>query len=145
MAAETSANAKAYKTAVIKIGSNTLTDDEGKCDRAYLADLAHQVARVRREGWRVIIVSSGAIPCGLEALGLPLRRPDDMPTVQAAASVGQRALLAAYDQVFSPYGMLTSLVLLTRRDTADRNAYLHARDTFRRLVEVECRAYCERK
>lgn len=108
MAAETSANAKAYKTAVIKIGSNTLTDDEGKCDRAYLADLAHQVARVRREGWRVIIVSSGAIPCGLEALGLPLRRPDDMPTVQAAASVGQRALLAAYDQVFSPYGMLTS-------------------------------------
>ena len=60
MAAETSANAKAYKTAVIKIGSNTLTDDEGKCDRAYLADLAHQVARVRREGWRVIIVSSGA-------------------------------------------------------------------------------------
>lgn len=49
MAAETSANAKAYKTAVIKIGSNTLTDDEGKCDRAYLADLAHQVARVRRE------------------------------------------------------------------------------------------------
>ena len=73
MAAETSANAKAYKTAVIKIGSNTLTDDEGKCDRAYLADLAHQVARVRREGWRVIIVSSGAIPCGLEALGLPLR------------------------------------------------------------------------
>ena len=136
MAAETSANAKAYKTAVIKIGSNTLTDDEGKCDRAYLADLAHQVARVRREGWRVIIVSSGAIPCGLEALGLPLRRPDDMPTVQAAASVGQRALLAAYDQVFYPYGMLTSLVLLTRRDTADRNAYLHARDTFRRLVEL---------
>lgn len=53
----------------------------------------------------MIIVSSGAIPCGLEALGLPLRRPDDMPTVQAAASVGQRALLAAYDQVFSPYGM----------------------------------------
>ena len=136
MAAETSANAKAYNTAVIKIGSNTLTDDEGKCDRAYLADLAHQVAHVRREGWRVIIVSSGAIPCGLEALGLPLRRPDDMPTVQAAASVGQRALLAAYDQVFSPYGMLTSLVLLTRRDTADRNAYLHARDTFRRLVEL---------
>ena len=95
MAAETSANAKAHKTAVIKIGSNTLTDDEGKCDRAYLADLAHQVARVRREGWRVIIVSSGAIPCGLEALGLPLRRPDDMPTVKAAASVGKRAILAA--------------------------------------------------
>ena len=84
----------------------------------------------------MIIVSSGAIPCGLEALGLPLRRPDDMPTVQAAASVGQRALLAAYDQVFSPYGMLTSLVLLTRHDTARRTSYLHARDALLRLVEL---------
>ncbi len=136
MAAENFENGNSYRVAVIKIGSNTLTDEEGKCDRAYLADLAHQVARVRRDGWRVIIVSSGAIPCGLEALGLPLSRPDDMPSVQAAASVGQRVLLAAYDQVFSPYGMLTSLVLLTRRDTADRSAYLHARDTFRRLVEL---------
>lgn len=125
------------KLAVIKIGSSSLTDDEGKPDRAYLADLAHQVARVRRNGWKVIIVSSGAIPCGLEALGLPLQRPKDMPTVQAAASVGQRALSAAYDHVFSPYGIVTSLVLLTRRDTADREAYLHARDTFRRLVELD--------
>ena len=124
------------RTAVVKIGSSTLTDAEGKVDRAYLADLAHQVNRVRKAGWNVIIVSSGSIPCGLESLGLPLKRPKDMPTVQAASSVGQRALIAAYDQVFSPYGMLTSLVLLTRRDTADRNAYLHARDTFARLLEL---------
>lgn len=124
------------RTAVIKIGSSTLTNAEGKVDRAYLADLAHQVNRVRKAGWNVIIVSSGSIPCGLESLGLPLKRPKDMPTVQAASSVGQRALIAAYDQVFSPYGMLTSLVLLTRRDTADRTAYLHARDTFKRLLEL---------
>ena len=135
--AAANSGAASKRAAVIKIGSSTLTDAEGKVDRAYLADLAHQVARVRRAGWRVIIVSSGSIPCGLEALGLPLRRPSDMPTVQAAASVGQRALLAAYDQVFSPYGMLTSLVLLTRRDTADRTAYLHARDTFGRLLDFD--------
>ena len=47
--AEATAN-KTYRTAVIKIGSNTLTDDEGKCDRAYLADLAHQVACAARVG-----------------------------------------------------------------------------------------------
>lgn len=123
------------RVAVIKIGSSTITDAEGKVDRAYMAGLAYQVNRVRKEGWNVIIVSSGSIPCGLESLGLPLKRPKDMPTVQAAASVGQRALSAAYDQVFSPYGILTSLVLLTRRDTRDRNAYLHARDTFHRLLE----------
>lgn len=136
MAHEEKAAARTRRTAVIKIGSSTLTDAEGKVDRAYLADLAHQVNHVRKAGWNVIIVSSGSIPCGLESLGLPLARPKDMPTVQAASSVGQRALIAAYDQVFSPYGMLTSLVLLTRRDTADRNAYLHARDTFRRLLEL---------
>lgn len=126
------------RLAVVKLGSSTLTDGEGRVDRAYLAGLAYQVNKARKAGWDVIIVSSGSIPCGLEALGMPLERPRDMPSVQAAASVGMRALLAAYDQVFSPYGILTSLVLLTRRDTADRTAYLHARDTFRRLVELGC-------
>lgn len=126
------------RLAVLKLGSSTLTDGEGRVDRAYLASLAYQVNKARNAGWDVIIVSSGSIPCGLEALGMPLERPKDMPSVQAAASVGMRALLAAYDQVFSPYGILTSLVLLTRRDTADRNAYLHARDTFRRLIELGC-------
>ncbi len=125
------------RVAVIKIGSSTITDAQGRVDRAYLADLAHQIARVRKDGWKPIIVSSGSIPCGLEALGMPLGRPREMALVQAAASVGQRALSAAYDQVFSPYGIITSLVLLTRRDTADRTAYLHARDTLKRLIELD--------
>ena len=133
---ELSACTRDYKIAVIKIGSSTITNGEGKVDRAYMADLAYQVHKVRSQGWRPIIVSSGSIPCGLEALGLPLKRPRDMSLVQAAASVGQRALSAAYDQVFSPYDMLTSLVLLTRRDTADRTAYLNARATLRRLVDL---------
>ena len=126
-----------YRVAVIKIGSSTITDGKGRVDRAYLADLAHQVNRVRQDGWRPVIVSSGSIPCGLELLGMPLKRPKEMDLVQAAASVGQRALSAAYDQVFSPYGILTSLVLLTRRDTADRTAYLHARDTLKRLIDLD--------
>ncbi|ACV22330.1 Glutamate 5-kinase [Slackia heliotrinireducens] len=124
------------KVAVIKIGSSTLTTADGQADQMFLADLAHQVWRMRNKGWGVVIVSSGAIPCGLRTMGLPIKRPKDMPTVQAAASVGTRVLLAAYDQAFSPYSILTSLVLLTRRDTADRNAYLHARDTFLRLIEL---------
>ena len=54
MAAETSANAKAYKTAVIKIGSNTLTDDEDKRDLAYLADFAIQMPPLRPEAGKFI-------------------------------------------------------------------------------------------
>lgn len=124
------------RIAIIKVGSSTLTGDSGRIEEPYLVDLARQIHAARAVGWRVVLVSSGSIPAGLETLGLPVERPRDMPTVQAAASVGQRALLSAYDKVFSLYGITISLVLLTRRDTADRHAYLHARDTFRRLLEL---------
>ena len=132
-----SAQGASRKIAVLKLGTSTLTDGDGRIDRAFLADLAHQVNRVRASGWKVVIVSSGAVAAGLDEMSLPLVRPKDIPTVQAASSIGQRALSAAYDQVFSPYGIITSLVLLTRRDTADRNAYLHARDTFGRLLDFD--------
>lgn len=59
-----------------------------------------------------------------------------MPSLQAAASVGQSALATAYAEVFAAHGIVTSTVLLTRRDTADRHAYLHARNTLLRLLEL---------
>lgn len=121
---------------VIKIGSSTLTTSESRIDYGYLEALADQVARVKRAGWQPVIVSSAAIACGLEALGMDVR-PVDMPSLQAAASVGQGALSAAYARAFAEHDLLTSLVLLTRRDTADRTAYLHARDTLNRLIELD--------
>ena len=120
---------------VVKIGSSTLTTSESKIDYAFLDDVARQVARVREAGFSPIIVTSAAIACGLEALGIE-RRPTDMPSLQAAASVGQSALSAGYARAFAQHGITTSLVLLTRRDTADRTAYLHARDTLSRLLEM---------
>jgi len=123
------------KRLVVKIGSSTLTTAEGRVDHAYLETLADQVERVREAGWQVVIVSSGAIACGLECLGME-KRPDDTPSLQAAASVGQGLFTSAYADAFGAHGMVTSLVLLTRRDTADRQAYLHARDTLNRLLEL---------
>ncbi len=120
---------------VVKIGSSTLTMGDSSIDHAYLDCIAEQVARLCADGWQPVIVSSGAIACGLEALGIE-QRPHDMPSLQAAASVGQGALSAAYAQAFAPHGILASTVLLTRRDTADRTAYLHARDTLLRLLEL---------
>ena len=111
------------KRLVVKIGSSTLTTAEGRIDHGYLEALARQVAKVREEGWQVVIVSSGAIACGLERLGMKGERPDDMPTLQAAASVGQGLFVWAWGDAFGKCGLTTSLVLLTRRDTADRNAY----------------------
>ena len=120
---------------VVKIGSSTLTTSESKIDYAFLDDVARQVTRVREAGFSPIIVTSAAIACGLEALGIE-RRPTDMPSLQAAASLGQSALSAGYARAFAQHGITTSLVLLTRRDTADRTAYLHARDTLSRLLEM---------
>ena len=125
----------AARRLVVKIGSSTLTTPDGRPDYAYLDGLAEQMAAVRAEGWQPVIVTSAAIACGLEALGIE-ERPTDMPSLQAAASVGQGALSAAYAAAFAERGMLTSVVLLTRRDTADRTAYLHARDTLTRLLEL---------
>lgn len=120
---------------VVKIGSSTLTTSESSIDYVYLAGLAEQIAAVRAAGWQPVIVTSAAIACGLEALGIA-KRPSDMPSLQAAASVGQSVLSAAYANAFATHGMTTSVVLLTRRDTADRTAYLHARDTLGRLLEL---------
>lgn len=124
------------KRLVIKIGSSTLTTAQGGIDHGYLQRLAAQVAQVRAADWQVVVVSSGAIACGLESLGLTGARPSDLPTLQAAASVGQGLFVSAYSQAFESAQMLTSLVLLTRRDTADRQAYLHARDTLERLLQL---------
>ncbi len=123
------------RSLVVKIGSSTLTTAHNHIDKDYLSDIATQLAKIRQEGWNPVVVSSGAVACGLEALGIQ-SRPSDMPSLQAAASVGQSALSAAYAQAFAPFDILTSLVLLTRRDTADRSAYLHARDTLDKLLEL---------
>ena len=129
------AKAGAARRLVIKIGSSTLTTSESSIDYEYLAALAYQIAKVRAAGWQPVIVTSAAIACGLEALGIQ-KRPSDMPSLQAAASVGQSALATAYAEAFAAHGIVTSTVLITRRDTADRHAYLHARNTLLRLLEL---------
>ena len=123
------------KIIVVKIGSSTLVDPMGRLDRGYLWNLASQMEKLRTMGWKPIIVSSGAIAVGLKALGIE-KRPKDLPSLQAAASVGEGVLTTAYGEVFSKFGITTSVVLLTRHDTASRHAYLHARDALLRLVEL---------
>lgn len=120
---------------VIKIGSSTLVDERGRLDRDYIHVLARQVHDLRAVGWSPVIVSSAAIACGLEVLGIG-ERPQDMPSLQAAASVGQNVLMSAYAEAFSHFDIITSVVLMTRHTTAHRDSYLHARDTLERLIEL---------
>lgn len=125
----------AAKTMVVKIGSSTVTEPGAGVNRPFIARLAHEAAELRSLGWNLVVVSSGAIACGAPVLGFSTR-PADMPSLQACASVGQCVLSAAYDEEFRARGLITSLVLLTRHDTARRQSYLHARDALTRLVEL---------
>lgn len=125
----------AAKTMVVKIGSSTVTEPGTGVNRPFIARLAHVAVELRSLGWNLVVVSSGAIACGAPVLGFSTR-PADMPSLQACASVGQCVLSAAYDEEFRARGLATSLVLLTRHDTARRQSYLHARDALTRLVEL---------
>ena len=125
----------ARRTIVIKAGSSTVTGADGRVDRAYLASLAKQVARLREDGDRVVVVTSGAIAAGLDGLGLDAR-PTDMPTLQATAAVGQVLLLDAYREVFAPHGAAVGQVLVTRHDVGHRQQYLHACHTLERLLDL---------
>lgn len=125
----------AAKTMVVKIGSSTVTEPGTGVNRPFIARLVHEAVELRSLGWNLVVVSSGAIACGAPVLGFSTR-PADMPSLQACASVGQCVLSAAYDEEFRARGLATSLVLLTRHDTARRQSYLHARDALTRLVEL---------
>ncbi len=123
------------KRIVIKVGSSTLARTDSSINEDMISSIAVQISKAKEMGFDVALVSSGAILSGLGILGIT-SRPSDMPTLQAAASVGQCGLSAVYSNAFKQCGITSSLVLLTRRDTADRTAYLHARDTLSRLLEL---------
>jgi glutamate 5-kinase len=121
---------------VIKVGSSTLTGDVGGIDRDYVTLLVAQIADVVAAGAQVVLVSSGAIAAGLACLGIS-ERPTDMPSLQAAASVGQVVLAETYQTLFAEHRITVGQVLLTRHDTGHRESFLHARDTFERLLSLD--------
>lgn len=130
------ATAETYKTMVVKIGSSTVVGEDGVVNHPFIAALAQQARDLRALGWRLVVVSSGAMACGFPVLGFDRKPKGDLPSLQACASAGQCILSAAYDEEFRACDLITSLVLLTRHDTARRSSYLHARDALLRLVEL---------
>jgi glutamate 5-kinase len=118
---------------VVKVGSSSLTDVEGGLDDERLGGLVDTLAAQAVDGREVLLVSSGAIAAGLAPLGLR-RRPRDLATQQAAASVGQGSLLAAYTAAFARHGRTVGQVLLTAEDVIRRTHYANAQRTLYRLL-----------
>ncbi len=119
---------------VVKIGSSSLTRDGG-LDEDRLRSVVEAAASRRARGDSVVIVSSGAIAAGLAPLGLR-SRPRDLALQQAAASVGQGALIAAYQRAFDAHGITVGQVLLTLDDVTRRSHYSNARRTLERLLDL---------
>ena len=117
---------------VVKVGSQLVTAPGIGPDPDRIERLAADVAAIRRDR-EVALVSSGAIATGMARLALP-ERPRSIPEKQAAAAVGQSALMWQYEVAFKRHGLLVGQVLLTAHDIGDRARYLNARNTLLALL-----------
>jgi len=120
---------------VVKVGSALLTAESSGLNVARMRDWARQIASLRDDGLRVVIVSSGAIAAGITKLGWA-ERPRALHDQQAAAAVGQSGLAEAWAVAFEPSKTTTAQVLLTAVDLDDRTRYLNARSTLRTLLDL---------
>ncbi len=140
----------AARRVVVKVGSSSLTrrgsgpipggpggvDVSAGLDVARVNALVDELASTRHRGSQLVLVSSGAIATGIAPLGLR-RRPRDLASAQAAASVGQGILMAHYHEAFARHGRMVGQVLLTVDDLVRRAHYRNAQRTLERLLELD--------
>jgi len=120
---------------VIKIGTSTLAHPTGHLNIRRTEQLCKIISDIKNAGNQVILVSSGAIGMGVGKLGL-LKRPDDIPTKQAAAAVGQCELMYTYDRVFSKYHHTVAQLLITGNDVEDDLRHTNFTNTLNRLLDL---------
>ncbi|WGW13966.1 glutamate 5-kinase [Saxibacter everestensis] len=121
------------KRVVVKVGSSSLTTTAGGIDVARLMALTNVLAAQNKAGREVVLVSSGAIAAGLAPLGWA-KRPSDLSSQQAAASVGQGLLMARYSEALGGRSVLSSQVLLSADDLIRRTHYRNAQRALERLL-----------
>ncbi len=125
-------------TAVVKVGTSSLTDASGQIDEKAIERVAAGVADLRSAGHRVVLVTSGAIAAGLPELGMDATdRPSDAVTLQAASSVGHPVLHRTWSAALKRHGLRSGQILLAPHNFGDRRQYLHARATLSRLLELD--------
>ena len=124
-----------YKRIVVKVGTNLLTSGSDRLDPAVLSSLVSQVAELHAAGVQTVIVSSGAIAAGQEALGAATGRKD-IPYKQVLAAVGQSRLMHRYQELFQERGIQVAQALITKGDLDNREGYLNVRNTLEGLLDL---------
>ncbi len=120
---------------VIKVGTSTLAHSTGNINIRHVEELCKVMSDLKNAGHEIILVSSGAIGMGVGKLSLK-EKPQDMPTKQAAAAVGQCELMYTYDKLFSEYNHTVAQILLTGLDLEDNERYHNIQNTMNRLLEL---------
>jgi glutamate 5-kinase len=120
------------KRAVVKVGSNVLTQDHG-LNLKVMRSISRQICGLIDGGIEIILVSSGAMASGVKKIGLD-KRPDEIPKRQAVAAVGQAGLIMEYEKAFAGYHKKVAQILLTGEDLNNRRRYLNARNTLCMLL-----------
>ncbi len=122
------------KTIVVKFGTSTLTQGSPKLNRPHMMEIVRQLARLHKAGFRLVIVTSGAIAAGRDYLNHP-QLPPTIASKQLLAAVGQSQLIQTWEQLFAIYDIHIGQILLTRADIEDRERFLNARDTLHALLD----------
>lgn len=125
---------KNLRRVVVKIGSALITRNGQGVDDAVIAPWVQQIAKLREHNIEVLLVSSGAVAEGMASLGWQ-QRPHVLHDLQAAAALGQMALVQRYQKAFDLYQIKTAQVLLTHADLSNRQRYLNARSTLQSLLK----------
>jgi len=120
---------------VIKIGTSTLAHSTGLLNIRRVEEMCKVISDLKNAGHEIVMVSSGAIGMGLGKLGIR-KRPDDIPTKQAAAAIGQCELMYTYDKLFSKYNHTVAQILLTGAFVAIEDYGKNLNNTLARLLEL---------
>jgi glutamate 5-kinase len=119
---------------VVKVGTSTLAHSGGRLNIRHVEELVKVLSDLKNAGHELILVSSGAIGMGAGKLGI--LRPQDMPTKQAAASVGQCELMYTYDRLFGEYNHTVGQLLVTREDFDTTPRLINLKNTLYRLLQL---------
>ena len=124
------------KRIVVKVGTSTLTHDNGLINIERMEQLVRSLADLSNKGYEVVLVSSGAVGAGIGKLSRKLK-PNTLPEKQAMAAIGQVTLMHLYQKLFAEYSKVVGQVLLTRDDLANRRRNWNAKNTLIALLQAE--------
>lgn len=123
-------------TIVVKLGTSSLVDEVTREPRiANMSLIVETIVKLRRQGHKIVIVSSGAIAFGMKRVGLE-EKPSKLAAIQALASIGQGRLIGLFDDLFRQMEQPIAQILITRNDIMDFTQYKNAQNTVNELLDM---------